>query len=473
MVYHEHQSIGLKNRELQPEDRVVVGTRRSNSEEVQRFAGAMGLAKKHPQAIIAHQVWDDGEYLPVFHTRRGTDRQDYVRFKKNYTNEDGERIWGHGLRGKTVYIVHTLDNEIKPQELDKRVEFIADTAKYNGAERVVLVAYTLTHSAQERGVHQLSHPRMSDIKARGKYDGQGIISQTQSKLYAAVGVDTIITPHNHCPDDTRRLIEEVNEHFMPMHLAAREKNSTLRYSLDFAHVDLAPLIGTYLKQFGASHLGFDMSGMGKKVLLLDVDLGSSEGGFVERVKEFSGLENAIRATMDKSKEGGKVKTIQLVNAQGLSKETGVEGLYIFAPDDVIRSGGTMRVNLEALRGIFSKKVIRDPRIKGTPAKVAIYASRTNFTPGSVDVLGAPAIDDILIADGDPRALANMSGLNTKTQVLWINSYMAEAAKAVERGEDPNDNLTPDKILQAGLLDIMIPRSHERLGHKSRGQGDWI
>jgi hypothetical protein len=473
MTYHEHQSVGLPAGELKPEDRVVVGTRRKNTEEVQRFADAMGLSRKHPQSIVSHRVWDDGEYLPVFHTAQGIDRQDFLRFRDNYTNEDGERIWGHGLKGKTVYIVHTLDSEISPQELDKRVEFIADTAKYQGAEKVVLVAYTLTHSAQERGVHQLDHPRMQDFAARGKYDGQGIISQAQSKLYAAIGVDTVITPHNHCPGDTRKLIAEVNEHFEPMHRAAQEKNSTLRYKLDFVHVDLAPLVGTYLRQYGTSHLGFDLSNQGANVLMMDVDLGSYDGGFVERVKEFSGLENALRATMNKRKKGGKVETIELVHAPGLSEERGIEGLYIFAPDDVIRSGRTMSVNLQALRGMFSDKVIRDPRIQGTPARIAIYASRTNFTSSSVDVLGSPAIDDILIADGDPRALANMSGLNTKTQVLWVNSYMAEAAKAVERGKDPNEILTPDRILQSDLLDIMIPRSHERLGHKSRGTSDWI
>ena len=471
MAYMHHEATySLGDRELQPIDRVVVGTR-VGPKEPRRIAKHLGLSTEHPEAIISHRVWDDGEYLPTFRCKDGLVRPDAIRFKRNYQREDGARIWGHGLEGKVVYVVHTLSNTLTSQDLDKRVEFIADTAKYNGAEAVVLVAYTLDHSAQERGVHQDEHERMQGDDIKEKFDGQSPISQLQLKQYATAGIDAIITPHNHCPEDTRRLCDEVNEELEPLSRKSAENNWTQRYNLKFVHVDLAPMLGYYLSDQAPSSLQFDISNQGENVLFLCVDTGMYNSGFVQRVREYSGLSKAALAVMNKVRNmnGTGIDVIELAHVEGLSAERGIEGMCVFAPDDVIRSGETMRKNIAVLRGVSIEGLERDPRIRGNPARVAAYATRTNFAGNSVKILSSPAIDDLVITNADPRAFKNLGQLDNKAQMIWINFMMAEAAKAVEAGKDPNLVLTPQHIRNSDLLRIEIPHGHYSLsGTGQRG-----
>jgi len=464
MVYKHHQATyHLGDGALRPDQRIVVGTR-TGPKEARRVATHLGLSPLHPELIIDHTVWNDGEYLPRFNSRASLSRPDFIRYRSNYATEDGKRIWGHGLKGKVVYIVHTFSNSLTPQDLDKRVEFIADTAKYNGAEAVVLIAYTLDHSAQERGVHQTEHPRMQTDEAKFKFDGQSPISLLQLKQYASAGVDLVITPHNHCPDDTQRLCEEVNAEFDPVHQRSLELNSTQRYHLDFVHVDLSPMLGLFLSDYGYTNLKFDLSDSGKNVLFLCVDSGVYESGFVHNIRQYSGLKNAALAAMKKTRasDGSNIDMIELVHTEGLSTDRGIEGMHIFAPDDAIRSGETIRKNIEVFRGGSLEGLVRDPRIKGIPQRVAVYATRTNFAGNSVRILSSPAIDDVVITNSDPRGMRNLGEIDTKTQMLWINFMMAEAAMAVERGENPNDLLTPNYIRSKRLLRVDIPHGHHSL-----------
>jgi hypothetical protein len=461
MAYKHHiATYRIGERELRPEERVVVGTR-PGPKEPRRVAEHLGLSRLHPQALIHHQVWPNSEYLPTFAMKESLHRPDLFRYKANY-ERDGRRVWGEGLKGRTVYIVHTLSNTFTPQDLEKRVEFIADTAKYNGAENVVLIAYTLSHSAQERGVHETDNPRMQTEEALRKFDGQAPTSRLQLKQYATAGVDVIITGQNHCPQETKKLCDDVNEELLPLYERAQRTGSTLRYHLDIVHVDFAPLLGCFISDFGESHLEFDLSDYGKDVLFLCVDKGIYEDGFVQRARQYSGLTNAALAVMNKRRsDNGKIDVLELVYTEGLTEERGIEGMYIIAPDDEIRSGETMRKNVEVLRGGSLDGLVRDKKIQGKPARVAVYAARTNFSGNSVNILSSPAIDDVIITNADPRGIKNAGELDRKLQMLWINFMMAEAAKAVERGEDPNAILTPDYIRRRNLLKIEIPHGHER------------
>ncbi len=470
MAYMHHKATySLGDRELQPIERVIVGTR-MGPKEPRRLAKHLGLVSEHPEAIISHRVWDDGEYLPTFRCRESLVRPDFNRFSRSYQGQDGAKRWGYGLEGKVVYIVHTLSNTLSTQDLDKRVEFIADTAKYNGANAVVLIAYTLDHSAQERGVHQTEHQRMQNDSALEKFDGQSPLSQAQLKQYATAGIDAIITPHNHCPEDTKNLCDEVNEELEPLSRRSAENNWTLRYNLDFVHVDLAPMLGYYLSDKGSSSLRFDLSNQGENVLFLCVDQGMYNSGFVQRVREYSGLSKAALAVMKKSrnKDGKGIDVIELAHVEGLSPERGIEGMYVFAPDDVIRSGETMRRNIAALRGVSIDGLERDCRIRGNPARVVAYATRTNFAGNSVSILSSQAIDDLVITNADPRAWKNLGQMDSKTQMIWINFMMAEAAKAVEAGIDPNSILTPTRIRNLDLLKIETSHGHYSASGTSQG-----
>ena len=127
----------------------------------------------------------------------------------------------------------------------------------------------------------------------------------------------------------------------------------------------------------------------------------------------------------------------------------------------------MRKNTEALMGMKVEGIVRDPRIKGIPRKVAIYSTRTNFAGGSIDVLLSPAINDVVITNADPRGIKKMGSLRHKTQHIWVNFIMAEAAKAIERGENPNEILTKDYINENKLIKINIPHGHDRLRRNKR------
>ncbi len=405
----------------------------------------------------------DQEYLPTFNAKHCLDNELFNLYSKNYKTGSGEIKYGNGLRGKVVYIVHTLSKHLSPQDLEMRLCYISDTAKYNGAEAVVLVAYTLDHSAQERGVWDLKHPRMQTNEAKIKFDGQAPLSRNFLRTLAISGVDAIVTPHNHCPEDTQQNVDIVNYEMKPLHKRAKSLNSTMRHNLKFMHVDLAPMIGYYMSDLSAKYIGFDLSDNGRNVFFISPD----EGGlpFVKSVRKYSGLKNsAIGSMVKKRGAGGNIEELTLGYLQGLDEKRGIENMDIILLDDAIRSGETADVNLSVLihgTGKFRGKELRlDPRIKGKPRKIAFYATRTNFAGDSIRILSRPTIDDIIITNADPRGVAEKGKLDRKTQFLWINFMLAEGAMCLEQGINPDKVLTPEYIRKKNLLFVDFPHAHK-------------
>jgi len=461
MAYHHHTAnYAFGQGSLNPEQRIIVGNRKG-PKEPRRVAAHLGVSPEQPNLIIDHTYWADGEYLPTFLTKRCLDREQFFRYRQNYPEGDGKTVWGQGLKNRVVNLVHTFSNSHDIQSLDKINEFIAWSAKYCGAEAVALLAYTLDHSAQERGVHQTNHPRMQTEDALLKFDGQGPLSQLQLLQYATSGIDVIINPHNHCPEDTQTLCDEVNQELLPLHERSIKQNSTLRYRIDFINLNLAPMVGLFIKDFGNSNLGFDLSNGGENVLFMGPDEGILN--FVKEVRKYADLPNSAIAGMNKkrSPDGNNIDILELTHVEGLTEERGIQDMHIILLDDAIRSGTTMQKNVELLRGIEIEGIIRDPRIKGTPKRVAVYATRTNFAGNSPDILNSHHIDDVIITNADPRGIRNLGALDQKTQMIWINFLMGEAVKAVEKGEDPNDVLTQDYIRKNRLLKIETPHGHSR------------
>ncbi len=467
MVHVHKVSYNLGDRELKPEERVVIGTR-PGPKEPRRVAEHFGLSPYHPKQIIRHNVWRDGEYLPTIMTKLALKDERFSRYKANYFDENGNLRWGYGLKGKTVYLVHTLSNEYKAQELDMRLFEDAYTAKYLGAEAVVLLAYTLDHSAQERGVHDEDHERMQKEEEKENFDGQAPILKLMLDLCLTSGIDAIITPDNHSPEDTQRLCDEVNDDNESKHKISLAENSTMRYHLDFVHIDLAPMYGYFLAEMGHSHLGFDMSDKGGKIIFMSPDLGAEQR--VMSIREQSGLTNSAFALMNKNKDSsGVIQTLQLAKTINMP-ETGLDGMYAVVFDDSIRSGRTMSKNIEALVGMASDDLVRDSRIKGTPSGIAVVATRTNFAGNSIDILSSDAIDYVVITNSDPRGFRNLGDLDQKTIQIWINFMMADAARCVERGQDPNSLLTYDYIKQNDLVKIAVPHGHALFTSKKRKNG---
>jgi len=456
--FHHPVRYELGTRELLPEERVVVGLL-PESAEARRVARHLGVSEQQPEVLIRHDHFLDGEYVPTFLPKLALSRPEFSRYSRNYGDAEGKRKWGEGLRGRTVYIVHNFNSELAPQASDTVAKDIAYTAKYNGAEAVVLLAYTLAHSAQERGVHQLDHPRMQTEDAKERFDGQAPSVQAHLQDYAMRGVDAIITMHNHCPADIERLCQEINEYLEPLRLKDPQP-ATMRHKLRFYNVDLAPMVGMYVADYAGQNLGFDLSDSGRNVLFISTDDGAT--AFTRQVRKESKLANSALAIMDKRRapDGRNVKYLCLKDVEGLTEERGIDGMDVLVCDDSIRSGETMRINIEALCGNNSEKLQRDSRIKGKPKRIAVYATRTNLAGNSRQILSTPLINDIVVTNADPRVKANLGLLDHKTQILWTNFIMAEAAKAVERGDDPNTILTADYIRRRKLLRIDLPHGHQ-------------
>jgi hypothetical protein len=478
-IFHKER-YQLGSGELKPEQRVVVATRPGVA-EASRVAHHLGLDAAHPEEIIRHTDFADGEYLPTFLTAKCLKDERLERFRGNYydaTEEDPKKKirWGHGLEGMTVNIVHTFSGRYDIQSLDMRVFEIADSAKYNGAENVILSAYTQPHSAQERGVHDTEHERMKKEKALAKADGQSPVSRLFLKLCAVSGIDAIINPHNHCPEDTMKLAAEVNAELAPMQQWSRANGYTHRYHLDFVHVDLAPMIGTFVAEQGPEYLEFDVSDFGRKVLWVSPDLGAADT--VKRARNRSGLTNSAFAVMDKTKDKyGNIIEVKLAHSINIPP-TGLEGMYVVVIDDAIRTGGTMEQNISVIRNMLMdvdededapNKKPRPKRaadIKGVPEKVAVYATRTNFAGNSTNVLSSDSIDYVVITNSDPRGGKNLQRLHQKTFQIWINFLMADAARCVERGEDPNEIITPQYMAENELLKILVPHGHVRASSRN-------
>jgi len=465
-VKHHHASYQLGERELRPDERIVVSTRIGPSEPL-RIADHLGVSPNQPAMILGHLLHEDGQYLPTFAMTRALagDRR-FERYLPNYQSEDGKVVFGQGLKGRTVYMVHVQDDHLSAADLNTRVLDIADSAKYLGAEAVVLLAYTLDHDAQERGVHDTNHPRMQTDEAKQRYDGQGKLLEARFRQYLNAGIDAVIVPQIHAEEEALNACNDVNEEYVGNHDHAMGLGSNRRYHLRLHCVDLAPVVSMLITDYG-TNLGIDLSDGGRNVLLINPDAGITSFG--ERVRQYTGLPYIASAVMKKTRAAdGQIEHLTLEDSLGLSAEQGIEGMHIFMFDDRIRTGATIGKNIEALCGGTVEGLERDPRIKGKPASVTVYTTRTNLAGNSRDVLATPFIDHLLIANGDPRAFSRLGSLAWKTQMPYINFLMAEAAKCAERGVDPNSILTPSFIRSSHLLRVERPH-----GHRSTSKGSHI
>jgi len=441
------------------ENRVVVADR-GYALDARRVAQHVGLSGSSPNLLLTLREWSDGEATPTFKL------QSFDRFRANYSTADGQPQYGYGLKGKIVYLVHNLTSDYTPPDLTTKLGQIAFTAKYQGAEAVVVLAYTLGYSAQERGVHDVDHTRMQGEKDKKRYDGQAPLLAQHLITLLNSGVDAIITPHNHSAVDVHRWVSTINGHYEPMYRAAVASGSTMRYQLRFAHVDLAPVLSAMLLQFGEKNFGMDLSDGGRNLVFMGPDAGIEY--FVNATHSSIGLPNASKAILNKVRaaDGTNIEELVLASSHGLDLSKGIEGMDVVVVDDVIRSASTVKSNISAIRGNPAANIL--VKIPGRPRKVLVYASRSNLEPTALTVLQDPAIDHLVLTNADDRAVERLKPLADRSQVLFINFLMAQAAMAVEEGKDPNDLLTVDYIRERNLLYLWQHEGHPL--HPRTGRG---
>ncbi len=461
--HHSHYLLG--SGELKPDQRVVIGTR-PGIEEAPRVAWHLGLSADHPRLIVDHRDFDDGEYLPTFLTKKALNSHGvFGRFLPNYkVDEERDTIqFGKGLQGMTVYIVDTLSNRLTPQDLVARVGLLANAAKYNGAENVVVLSYTLTYAAQERGVHDVEHPRMQTRKARENYDGQGVSLEWLLQTWLTSGVDAVVTGHLHAMSEAQNITRRLNEYYNPLHERSLESHSTQRHQITIYNLSVAPLVGVFLEDKGEEILSLNTQDHGKNIIVLGADINAQP--FAQEIVLNAGFSEAIYGGMNKTRgAGGVVQTLgldKLIGPDGkeIYGEIKLDGKDVLVVDDMVRQGGTMQKNIEVICGSEVEGMTRDPRITGTPRRVVVYATRSRLSETARNVLSTPAVNDIVLTGLDARVTHNIGQLGRKTVVLWGNFLFGAAAKALERGEDPNLVLTPDYIRSNSLMDYHIPRSH--------------
>ena len=388
---------------------------------------ALGVGYAHSQKIdisdiIALKTFINNEFCPRF-------LQDHVT----------EENLGHGLKGKSVYIVSTHSAYHSRDELAMRNYLIASAAKENGANFVALVEPDLFYSAQDRGPRTMDHPQVSDFASREKFVGQPCSAEIYAQLLRTSGVDSVMTVHNHKPDVMRKIYERVNT----------KANS--RGIPSFLNLDIAPLIANYILRSGLVRLW----NYGEHVGFVAPDDGAAE--FVARVRELSGLHNSVIVTFKKTRYGQREVTVDLSDDVELLK-----GRDIFILDDMVRTGGTIAANISA--------IAESSRCR--PANIFFYSTHATISPEARENLNSPYLNQFITSNTIPSVLNrdDQGRLRKKIVVLKIEKWIANAIRhCLEDAQLPDEIYGINSVTQSDDFYEVDLSTKNPLHNKSRVQ----
>ncbi len=372
------------------------------------LAQRLGQGEHTPNKTLRHTSFAaDGEYKPTF-------LLDDPKFLQEV---------GRGLEGKTVYIVSDDSSRHDRQALSWHNIMIAETAKYNGAASVVLVQPSLYYAAQERGVHDVNHPRMQDPAARKKFNGEGPTLRFAAKHYKDAGIDSILTAHSHCPEDIQEIFQDIYE----------------RPNVVF-DLDLSTLVGIYFGRGLIDKERIDEESQvqdeGANIVFVAPDAGAAP--FVDRVMAAAQLPKASAIYGLKSRKDEKRVNVQF--ERWSDNFTGYAGKTIICLDDMIRTGGTLATNIELLYASDEK-----------PGRVIIYAAHSHLGEAT-DRLNIPSVKDIVVANTMPTVLQRCGELDEKLTLLDVTGYLADAiTRCVEHKTPPQD------AYSLALVQRMLPQ----------------
>ena len=388
---------------------------------------ALGVGYAHSQKIdisdiIALKTFINNEFCPRF-------LQDHVT----------EENLGHGLKGKSVYIVSTHSAYHSRDELAMRNYLIASAAKENGANFVALVEPDLFYSAQDRGPRTMDHPQVSDFASREKFVGQPCSAEIYAQLLRTSGVDSVMTVHNHKPDVMRKIYERVNS------------GGNSRGIPSFLNLDIAPLIANYILRSGLVRLW----NYGEHVGFVAPDDGAAE--FVARVREHSGLHNSVIVTFKKTRYGQREVTVDLSDDVELLK-----GRDIFILDDMVRTGGTIAANISA--------IAESSRCR--PANIFFYSTHATISPEARENLNSPYLNQFITSNTIPSVLNrdDQGRLRKKIVVLKIEKWIANAIRhCLEDAQLPDEIYGINSVSQSDDFYEVDLSTKNPLHNKSRVQ----
>ncbi|MBI4081809.1 MAG: ribose-phosphate pyrophosphokinase [Candidatus Lambdaproteobacteria bacterium] len=333
---------------------------------------------------------------------------------------------GRGLQGKRVYVISTSSPQHTRVELAMRNLLIASAAKENGAERVVLVEPDLFFSAQDRGPHFTDHPQMNSPEARKKFDGQPFSAQLYARMLMTAGVDQVVTVHNHKPDVLAQIYRDVFSH---------HGEQPPFINLDIAHI-VANLIqrSVSLDRNGAN-LGF-----------VAPDRGAA--AFVARVREFTGLREAVLVVLEKTRLGQ--RTVELTTAG--EDLTLLRGREVFILDDMVRTGGTIATAIKLLA--------ENPATR--PENIYFYCTHTYISPEGRENLNSAYLTEFITTNTLPNVLNrdDQGRLRRKMVVMKIENWIADAlVHCLEQGQPPAERY--------GAQSVPFADQHYRLEYSSK------
>ncbi len=366
-------------------------------------------------SIIISNVSDASFAIGVaYGKQQDIDIQDLVSLR-NFANsefcprylldEPNEKNMGHGLAGKSVYIVSTTSQHSSRNELALRNFLLASAAKENGADFVTLIEPDLFYSAQDRGPRTLEHPQITDFESRKKFIGQPWTAYLYAKLLRQSGVDLVLTVHNHKPQVMAKIYQEVYQ------------NHPSRPS--FINLDISHIVANYILRSGLARLEEG----GVNVAFVAPDSGAV--GFVSRVREFTGLKKSVLVNVDKVRYGQRNVELNISDDVKLLK-----GRDVFILDDMVRTGGTIAASIELLMENENSR----------PANIFFYCTHTYISAEGRESLNSPYLNQFITTNTIPNILNrdDQGRLRKKTVVLKIEKWIANAIlQCLEYKNDPD------------------------------------
>ncbi len=213
------------------------------------------------------------------------------------------------VQNKKVYLIATQGPFQNPQDITTRIALASSAAKENGASHVTAIITDLPFSRQDRGPNE--DPRMA---------GQPHSTKVQARIFAANGVDRIVTMHLHSKKNIYNAYEEVYQR--------PAKDVVYDITPDFIAAD-------YL----LNHSSLTINDCGKELLFICVDAGSVP--FVTDVMKLTDTPKAGLLVFSKKRKTPNKKDEISIETVFSHNDTSVKGKKVIILEDIIDTGGTI------------------------------------------------------------------------------------------------------------------------------------
>ena len=245
---------------------------------------------------------------------------------------------------------------------------------------------------------------MNSPQDRKKFDGQPFSARMYAEMLRTAGVDQVVTVHNHKPEVLRRIYREV-------YADAGEQPPFL--NLDIACLVANIILRTVSMERNGANLGF-----------VAPDQGAAD--FVSRVREFTGLREAVTVVLEKTRLGQ--RNVELSASEEVKR---LKDREVFILDDMVRTGGTIAGAMELLAG--------NPETR--PANICFYCTHTYISPEGRENLNSAHLSEFITTNTLPNVLNrdDQGRLRRKMVVMKIEAWIADSLiHCLEEGQLPEE-----------------------------------